>query len=329
MNRKLTATLMKSDIASSIPRSVVTAILVIATGGWFPGTISPRIQADSSSPVQEHPEIQQLYEESITVVHRNRREFHGAPTSFTTQSLSVTSIDGAVTYTFPREDIQEIRLPGRELLQRAGERIGIGDDSAALDLMEGLLHYDLRFFPFLSEETIRQYLPLLEGRLRQNRPLEAIVFAELLLPHLQHEPTQHQVEDLILRAMLSHGFLDEMESRLEAWFVRASTYDQDALGWWVQALIHLRRDEPEQALHRVLEPIVFSSQLPMRDLEHCYAVAIHAAMLLEDSAYATTLLQEMEFRHLTWPDPPWFPELQPITIPEPPTPPNPQPEEEF
>ena len=64
----------------------------------------------------------------------------------------------------------------------------------------------------------------------------------------------------------------------------------------------MRSESFEEALDLALQPIVFASPIPTEKLEHCYAVAIAAALELREREYATTLYREMQERGFKWPE---------------------------
>ena len=64
----------------------------------------------------------------------------------------------------------------------------------------------------------------------------------------------------------------------------------------------MRSEDYAGALDTALQPIVFSTPNPPDKLDHCYAVAISAALGLRDKDYALTLYNEMQARALNWPE---------------------------
>ena len=110
-----------------------------------------------------------------------------------------------------------------------------------------------------------------------------------------------ELEDVILMAYYRLS-MPEAADLAAQWIAERSHYGYSALGYYVQATLKLQSGETDQALLAALEPIVFSSQFPMKYLNFCYAIAIKAALDLKQPIHARCLWQEMQERGLSWPE---------------------------
>jgi hypothetical protein len=105
----------------------------------------------------------------------------------------------------------------------------------------------------------------------------------------------------MLAGNLALGFNAESKRLAEEWCAQADPSGGSALGWKVLAQLAYDGGDFDRALWVSLQPVVFSSFLPMTHLEDCYALAVAAAHRLDDNTLADRLYRDMRARELAWP----------------------------
>ncbi len=238
--------------------------------------------------------------EPITVWLTDGRVFTGTPRSVTDRSIILAVEAGRVEYTLGAGEILRVELPGARHIDLARDLMGEGRRAEALVILETLYYHRLPYLPYLREKEVLAFAALVDGRLQQGRSVEAVAVAKHLLPHLP-EQSRDPLEAALLLGYFRLGWDEAARTQAEAWIRSAGPYRRSALGWWIIAATALQNQDYETALDHALHPIVFSSQLPVDDLELCYAIAVHAALALNDSNHARLLFGEMRDRRLKWP----------------------------
>ncbi|BET65660.1 hypothetical protein ASA1KI_05780 [Opitutales bacterium ASA1] len=213
---------------------------------------------------------------------------------------------GEIVYSFSRDEIARLVLPGIETETRALESWDRGDAAAALPLLDALGRQRVRYLPFLDEAQRRPVVTLVEAHEQVGDPHAAIGFARRLETVELSARERNRLRDAVLRAhaRLDHGA--ELVRLAEAWCAEADPDGPSALGWSILARHALVTGEPERALWVALQPIVFSDHRPKTALDVCYAVAVAASDALADAPHARTLAAEMRLRGLAWPHDPLF-----------------------
>jgi hypothetical protein len=213
---------------------------------------------------------------------------------------------GEIVYSFSRDEIARLVLPGIETETRALESWDRGDAAAALPLLDALGRQRIRYLPFLDEAQRRPVVVLVEAHEQVGDPHAAIGFARRLETVDLSARERSRLRDAVLRAhaRLDHGA--ELVRLAEAWCAEADPDGPSALGWSILARHALQTGSAERALWIALQPVVFSDHRPKTALDICYAVAVAAADNLGDDAHARTLATEMRLRGLAWPSDPLF-----------------------
>ena len=119
-----------------------------------------------------------------------------------------------------------------------------------------------------------------------------------LSPVRSHRITQFEKDmfelDLLLNLHDGRGKL--LKRNVNKWLMDSGHYGDSALGWYVLSEYYLSQSEFLKALDTALIPVVFSSQLKMKYLEHCYSIAILSCKKIKDLDQADQLSREMEER---------------------------------
>jgi len=208
---------------------------------------------------------------------------------------------GSVEYTIPVADIQSIEFPGSMYIDRALECLDDEDYSQALNIMDALFQQRRRFLRWQTADALHFFKTHAEVHLHNGSLNSALQIAQRLHQHVEDAVTQMALDDIILLAYHRLWMTERADALSLQWIAERPAYSHSALGWYVQAELQLNAENYPQALDYALEPIVFSSQFPMLYLEYCYAVAILAAVELQEEAHARVLWTEMRERGLDWP----------------------------
>ena len=72
--------------------------------------------------------------------------------------------------------------------------------------------------------------------------------------------------------------------------------------WRILAELHFDEERYEAALWTALQPIAYSNQMPMEELNTCYALAVASAEELRLKDDTLRLAREMRERDLSWPE---------------------------
>lgn len=211
---------------------------------------------------------------------------------------------GEVEYSFARDEIRRIDFPGNDIINAANSLIEEERHAEALPLLEALYRQRIRYFDFMDEAQVVYFQNLAEGAYLTGDYYQAVGVARNVHPHSTDPRTRRQLKDLELLAHYHLPLIERTQTLADDWIALWQPYDESALGWYVLGQIDYDQGRIDAALDRALRPIVFSSQFHMDYLDHCYALAITAAVALEDWQQATILLNEMKSRGLAWPPAP-------------------------
>lgn len=209
---------------------------------------------------------------------------------------------GSLEYRYALDEIERLQFPGNDVAYAVTELLAEDKVADALPLMRMLYEQRQNFLPLLSPGEFNFFYRYAELEFRQGDPYLGIGRAQALARHTQDPALKRQLEDLIL---LGHYRLPlEMSAREKAgiWIQTNPPYGSTALGFYVLGRLEFDEEQYESALMRALEPVAFSSQLPMDYLGYCYALAIASCVELDAIDEERKLRAEMAQRGISWPD---------------------------
>jgi len=254
-------------------------------------------------PVADQQAIAAELKAPITLKLNNRQTITGHPISVSKEQLQVASAEaaGEIIFTFNRDEIESIQVPGESYKSLVMEWLEAGEDMQALDLMDLLYQQRKALLPVLpaSESNFFVlYIPLI---LESPDPARAIGVSTHLRPQIKHPAALRALDDAVLESYQRLQLFDEAVAMAKTWVAERSPYGESALGYYVLGSDHLRRADYETALDLALQPIVFSSIIATDQLDHCYALAVSAALELRAHEHAALLFREMQARGFCWP----------------------------
>jgi tetratricopeptide (TPR) repeat protein len=210
--------------------------------------------------------------------------------------LRVDWRDGAgwVTRILPAAAIRAVRFSDWECLRRLQEAFETGDQAAKLDELRGLYARWSAYARWLPAEVAAVLARLPQAELDAGRPLPALVMATHLLDAWPEDAQrQRALMELRLLALWQLGQYAALETLLAAWEVLPAAAES-ALGHWLRGELALTAGNPADAIARILQAITILPGTCPPYLPACYAVAVRAARLIEDAAWAAQL--ELEWK---------------------------------
>ena len=217
--------------------------------------------------------------------------------------IQIASAEGAgeVIHTFDITKVERFTIPGDSYKTLAVEWLESGDTENAFELMRLLYLQRVKILPLLPASESHFFIYYVELILQSPNPARAIAIADILRPQISNQAALYALDDAILDSYNTLQLYDEVRPLTQVWLEQRSPYGDSALGYYTNGAECLRSENFEAALDSALHPIVFSNPTPPAKLEHCYAVAISAAIGLRDKDYALMLYGEMQERQLEWP----------------------------
>ncbi|MGB1128143.1 MAG: hypothetical protein ACPG3X_07230 [Opitutales bacterium] len=260
------------------------------------------IQADAGLLPDEREAIEAELRAPITLLLKNRQHITGNPVSVSKDQIQIASAQGAgeIVFTFNREEIDTIEIPGERYKSQALEWIE-SHPSSARDLMDLLYRQRGPILPILPAGESNFFILYVELILHSPNPARAIGVSTRLRPQIDNPAALRALDDAILE---SYHRLELFENALplaQSWIKERRPYGESALGYYVLGSHYLRHAAFESALDLALQPIVFASPRPANKLAHCYALAVSAALELREPEHAALLFREMEARGFDWP----------------------------
>ncbi|WOO42350.1 hypothetical protein [Rubellicoccus peritrichatus] len=301
--------MMGTKVLNILKSSLVSLLVLV----FVPSTNA------QSQPVEDFD----ILSEPVNLVLKNGRSLRGQAMDIENNSLVFEGASGAgeVEYTFSHEEISRLDFPGNELAVKANSYLNNGDPDSALPILDALYRQRVRFFRFMPPNEVAFFQKLSDTAYRTGDYYLAVGVARNVRPYVENPIIKRQLDDRELLAHYHLPLLEKTQSLADSWIAEWEPYSASALGWYVLGQLAFDREEFDNALWLSLKPVVFSSQFPMEYLDHCYALAIVAAVKIEDYTEAQRLLDEMQRRRMSWPT---APKLEPYldyfdSIPEPKT----------
>lgn len=217
-----------------------------------------------------------------------------------------TSATGSVEYSFAQEEVARLDFSGHALVARANELYAGERYAEAVVIMEALYKQRARFFAFLQQDQVAWFQRLADGAYMAGDYYLAVGVARNVRPFIRDARIQRELHDRELLAHYHLPLLGKTQELAESWVRNWEPYGESALGWYILGQLAFDREDADAALWFCLRPIVFSSQYQTDYLPNCYALAIVAAVAMEDFNQAEMLLTEMKDRGLSWPVEPKF-----------------------
>ena len=251
----------------------------------------------------EIEKLQDVLNAPVTVITQDQVNFRGLIKRIKSDELILKEYagTGVIEYALQFDNIQRIDFPGTEYVALANEFLENKDYPHAILIMDALYKQRVQLFRWQPFNALLCFKRHAELHLNYGSLTSAIQIANQLKAHINNSGIIDELNDIILLAYHRLWMEDRADALSKQWIEERSSYGRSALGWYVQAELKLKAQDYAQALQFALEPIVFSSQFPMSYLDHCYAVAIIAAIELNESAHSQLLWKEMHERGFAWP----------------------------
>lgn len=275
-------------------------LIVLLAAPFAPLLPADNPQGDDLSPGEFRDEL----EAPVIVETGIGRAFEGRPVdvSATRIVLLATVDEGSVEYTFSRDEIVRVRVPGGNLMPHALDLIAEGRIGEGLALLDKLYERRSPFFPYLPESEPVYFAKAVPIYRAHGRVSAGLALAKALLPWVSdNAEAADLLRDEILLGTYLSGDFERARVLADSWIAEQPRAAESALGWHLLGELQRREGDLEGAFFSFLRPIVFSGSGRMPYLENCYVGAIEIAVILRRPASARRLYSEMIARGLAWP----------------------------
>ena len=217
--------------------------------------------------------------------------------------LRVNLGGGTAEMSFSAEDILEIRFPGNEHIVTLYEWMRTpGREGDALELFRAYYQQRGAYLDLLDESDINLFFRYALFALDQKEPLRAVAMIEVFRPYIKDPIRLREMDDAILMGFFQGGMREEAEAQARRLIEESSPSGPSAMPWRILAELHFDEERYEAALWTALQPIAYSNQMPMEELNTCYALAVASAEELRLKDDTLRLAREMRERDLSWPE---------------------------
>jgi hypothetical protein len=270
---------------------------------WLTASLLAALTVNALTPEERTTIIEEL-RVPIEVHLTNGRTMPGHSIDVSGELIQIASAEGAgeVIHTFDIEKVDRFTIPGESYKTLAVEWLESGNTEDAFELMQLLYLQRVKILPLLPAPESHFFIYYVDLILKSENPARAIAVSAILRPQISNTAALHALDDTILDSYNTLQLYDEVRPLTQAWLKQRSPYGDSALGYYTHGTDMLRSENHEAALDSALQPIVFSAPTPPVKLDHCYAVAISAAIGLRDKDYALTLYDEMKAYGFEWPE---------------------------
>lgn len=209
---------------------------------------------------------------------------------------------GTAEISFSVDEIRAIHFPGNEHINTLYEWIrtpGRVEDS--LELFRAYYQQRGAYLSFLSESDINLFFRYIMFALEQNEPLLAVAMIEVFRPLISDPVRLREMDDAVLIGFFQGGMREEAEAQARLLIEESLPTGPSAMPWRILAELHFDAERYEASFWTALQPVAYSNQMPMAELDACYALALVSAEELRLKDDAQRLAMEMLERDLSWP----------------------------
>ncbi|MBL4575916.1 MAG: hypothetical protein JKY51_07440, partial [Opitutaceae bacterium] len=241
----------------------------------------------------------------VSLTSLTGRTFRGFLSGVINDQLSlkiITPQNEEVIYRFSPTEVSKLSFVDQESDLIIDELISLGNESAAIALLEEVTQNRLPYISFLNTSQRKTFLILTNLYLGSSQELKALRLAEILSRTLTDPISKKNLNDIILQCHFRLGEIDITTSLAREWCQQASLPTSSALGWNILASLAYDKEQWEEAIWIALHPITFSSYLPVAYLPKCYTIAIASYHEKDNTEMAEILFGEMLNRKLPWPE---------------------------
>ncbi len=248
-------------------------------------------------------DIAKVLNQPVTITNHNNKTFSGniSRTSSGVIRIHTVADQGEVIFTFKSIDISKTEFPGNEYFILASDLYENGDFKECINILENLYKQRYIYFDLFKENELSEFLTLLSAQVETKNYTGAIALADNLLTHLKSDSMIDEINSQVLLCYYQLNLYEDASIQAKK-LLHKKNVIENAISWWVLAQINFENKKPDAALWLCLQPIVFSSYMPIKYLEHCYSLAIAIYLEKDEPEKAKRLFFEMNERNLPWPD---------------------------
>lgn len=209
---------------------------------------------------------------------------------------------GTAEMSFSVEEISAISFPGNKHINTLYEWMRTpGRAEEALELCRAYYQQRGAYLDFLEDSDINLFFRYAMFALEQNEPLRAVAMIEVFRPLISDPIRLRELDDAILLGFFMSGMREEAEAQARLIIKESPPTGPSAMPWRILAELHFDAERYEATFWTALQPIAHSNQMPMAELDACYALALVSAEELRLKVDAQRLAIEMLDRDLSWP----------------------------
>ena len=209
---------------------------------------------------------------------------------------------GTAEMSFSVEEIRAINFPGNKHINTLYEWTRTpGRVEDALELFRAYYQQRGAYLDFLEDSDINLFFRYAMFALEQNEPLRAVAMIEVFRPLISDPIRLRELDDAILLGFFVSGMREEAEAQARLIIEESPPTGPSAMPWRILAELHFDAERYEATFWTALQPIAHSNQMPMAELDACYALALVSAEELRLKVDAQRLAIEMLDRDLSWP----------------------------
>lgn len=209
---------------------------------------------------------------------------------------------GTAEMSFSVEEIRAISFSGNKHFNTLYEWMRTpGRAEDALELFRAYYQQRGAYLDLLGESDINLFFRYAMFALEQNKPLRAVAMIEVFRPLISDPIRLRELDNAILLGFFMSGMHEEAEAQARLMIEESPPTGRSVMPWRVLAELHFEAERYEASFWTAIQPIAHSNQMPMAELDACYALAIVAAEELQLKEYEQRLAMDMLDRELSWP----------------------------
>ena len=269
---------------------LLLTLLVLSLGSFPWGELNAQDSLDYHTPLFGEYHIRQ----------DNGRVFSGRFGSLEDGTLTLRDERG-FDIPLPMARIDQILFPGEEVEETARSLVEAENWPEARRALHALVEQRRPFQEILQPEQWEPFYALIKVYRAQEDHRRAAALIEEVKPFNEDPERRDFLRENALLTTFALGPREEALQIAREQIAEEGRYGSSALGFYLITRDHLENEQFEQALWLALQPLVFTTPFPQAYRPELYALAIEAALRLEDSSQTLVLLVEMQEQDYSWP----------------------------
>lgn len=208
---------------------------------------------------------------------------------------------GDVELRFRQDQVARIDFEDQALVEAARDAYLRSDWPAARQYLSVVASSRQAYLSLLPDKDQELWIDYLDTLLRDGSPEHAYQLNKAALPRLSNPSSRQRALHLAIQSARAMGDATLAQHHAREWIEAGHPSQRYATAWVILAEAALAEGDPDQALAISLQPIVFASFKSPQALEEAYAIALRAAIALDQIHYAHVLYREAHERKVSLP----------------------------